>query len=108
MIQVWQEMVHSFFCALSVSLNENYAIYYSCFKQGGRSCAGARVAPADSSLDSDENFKPEHTLFCRELRFVAIYALFGDLWAKKVSFWVKNSVFWARSTLLHGIYCIFY
>ena len=28
------------------------------------------------SLDSDENFKPEHTLFCRELRFVAIYALF--------------------------------
>ena len=42
------------------------------------------------SLDSDENFKPKHTLFCRELRFVAIYALFGDLWAKKVSFWVKT------------------
>ena len=34
------------------------------------------------SLDSDENFKPEHQLFCRELRIVAIYALFGDLWAK--------------------------
>ena len=35
--------------------------------------------------------KPKHTLFCRELRFVAIYALFfGDLWAKKVSFWVKT------------------
>ena len=34
------------------------------------------------SLDSEENFNPEHTLFCRELRFVAIYALFfGDLWA---------------------------
>ena len=45
------------------------------------------------SLDSDENFKPEHTLFCHELRFVAIYAIFGDLWAKKVPFWVKNSVF---------------
>ena len=60
------------------------------------------------SLDSDENFKPEHTLFCRELRFVAIYALFGDLWAKKVPFWVKNSVSWARSALLHGIYCIFH
>ena len=38
------------------------------------------------SLDSDENFKPEHTLFCRELRFVAIYALFGNLWAKKCLF----------------------
>ena len=34
--------------------------------------------------------------------FVAIYALFGDLWAKKVPFWVKNSVSWARSALLHG------
>ena len=60
------------------------------------------------SLDSDENFKPKHTLFCRQLRFVAIYALFGDFWSKKVPFWVKNSVFWARSALLHGIYCIFH
>ena len=59
-------------------------------------------------LDSDGNFKPEHTLFCRVLRFVAIYALFGDLWAKKVPFWVKNSVSWVRSALLHGIYCIFH
>ena len=64
--------------------------------------------PLPKSLDSDENFKPEHTLFCRELRFVAIYTLFGDLWAKKVPFWVKNSVSWARSALLHGIYCIFH
>ena len=46
--------------------------------------------PPPKSLDSDENFKPEHTLFCRELRFVAIYALFGDLWAKKVPFGVKT------------------
>ena len=49
--------------------------------------------PPPKSLDSDENFKPEHTLFCRELRFVAIYALCGDLWAKKGPFWVKNSIF---------------
>ena len=60
------------------------------------------------SLDSAEKFKPEHMLFCREIRFVAIYALFGDLWAKKVPFWAKISVSWARSALLHGIYCIFY
>ena len=60
------------------------------------------------SLDSDENFKPEHTLFYRESRFVAIYALFGDLWVKKVPFWVKNSVPWARSALLPGIYSIFH
>ena len=42
------------------------------------------------SLDSHENFKPEHMLFCRVLRFVAIYALFGDLWAKKCSFGPKT------------------
>ena len=44
--------------------------------------------PPPKSLDSDENFKPEHMLFCRELRFVAMFALFGDLWARKVPFWV--------------------
>ena len=76
--------------------------------------AGIRVAEVaqehgwhpPKSLDSNENFNPEHTLICRKLRFVAIYALFGDLRAKKVPFWVKNSVSWARSALLHGIYCI--
>ena len=51
---------------------------------------GGRGAPL-KSLDSDENFKPEHTLFCRELEFVTIYALFGDLWAKKVPFLGQNS-----------------
>ena len=49
-----------------------------------------REGPSSKSLDWDENFKPEHTLFCRKLRFVAIYAVFGDLWAKKVPFWVKT------------------
>ena len=56
-------------------------LFLICSRQGGRSCTGAREVPAEI-LDSDENFKPEHMLFCRELRFVAIYALFGDLWAK--------------------------
>ena len=64
--------------------------------------------PPPKSLDSDENFKPKHTLFFRELRFVAICTLSRDLFAKKLPFWVKNSVSWARSALLHGIYCIFY
>ena len=64
--------------------------------------------PPPKSLDLDVNSKPEYTLFCRELRFVAIYELFGNLWAKKSAFWVQNSVSWARSALLHGIYCIFH
>ena len=49
--------------------------------------------PPPKSLNSDENFKPEHTLFCCKLRFVAIYALFGDLWAKKVPFGSKTVLF---------------
>ena len=44
--------------------------------------AGEHGWHSPKSLDSDENFKPDHTLFCRKLRFVANYALFGDLWAK--------------------------
>ena len=51
-------------------------------------------------------FSPNIRYFVAILRFVAIYALFGNLRAKKVHFWVKNSVSWARSALLHGIYCI--
>ena len=53
-------------------------------------CQELRKRRLTKSLDLDENFKPEHTLFCRKLRFVANYALFGDLWAKKVPFWVKT------------------
>ena len=64
--------------------------------------------PSPKSLDSDKILSSNMSYFVVILRFVAIYALFGDLWAKKVPFWVKNSVFWARSALLHGIYCMFY
>ena len=55
------------------------------------------------SLDSDENFKPEHTLFCRDLRI-----FFWRSLGKKSAFLGKNSASLARSALLHGIYCIFY
>ena len=49
------------------------------------------VGPPPKSLDWDENFKHKYALFCRKLRFVAIYALF--FWrslGKKVPFWVKT------------------
>ena len=46
------------------------------------------------SLDSDENFKPEHTLFCCKLRFVAIYAPFG-----------KNSAFLGQKQCFFGKKC---
>ena len=54
-----------------------------------------------------ENFKPEHTLFCRELRFVTIYALFGDLWAKKAPFWVKT-VFLGQEVHYYMVYIAYF
>ena len=72
---------------------------------GGRVAEVARGhgGPPPKSLDSDENFKPEHTLFCRELRFVVIYAIFGDLWAKKCLFGSKT-VFLGQEVHYYTIY----
>ena len=38
----------------------------------------------------DKNLKPEHTVFCRKLICVTIYARFEDLWAKKCLFGSKQ------------------
>ena len=46
--------------------------------------------PPPKSLDSDKKFKLEYMLFGRKLRFVAIYAPFGDPWAKKCLFGSKT------------------
>ena len=92
----------------STSLTSSYPLLFLISPARAAEVARAHGRRPPKSLVSDENFKPEHALFCRELRFVAIYALFGDLWSKKVPIWVKNSVSWTRSALLHGIYFIFY
>ena len=63
--------------------------------------------PSPKSLYSDENFKPEHTLFCRELRFVAIYTLFGDLWAKKCLFGSKT-VFLGQEVHYYMVYIAYF
>ena len=56
-------------------------------------------------FDSDENFKPKHMLFCRNSRFVAIYALFGDFWAKKSLFGSKT-VFFGQEVQYYMVYNI--
>ena len=56
------------------------------------------------SLDLDENFKPE---FCRELRFVTINALFGDLWPKKVPFESKT-VFLGQEVHYYMVYDVYF
>ena len=75
-------------------------------------CPVARVAevvrghegPPPKSLDSDKNLSPNIRYIVAILWFVAIYALFRRLPAKKVLF--RVSVSWAKSALLHGTYCI--
>ena len=67
----------------------------------------AEVARLPKNLDSDENFKPSHTLFCRKLRFVAIYALFGDLWAKKCLFGSKT-VFLGQEVHYYMVYIAYF
>ena len=51
-------------------------------KQGGHLIKNvllmSRVARHGGTGAPAENLRPEHTLFCGELRFVAIYALFGE------------------------------
>ena len=40
--------------------------------------------PSPKSLDSDENFKPQHTLFCRDIKICRnLRIFFYNLWTKK-------------------------
>ena len=63
--------------------------------------------PPPKSLVLDENYKPEHTLICRELRFVAINALLGDLWAKKCLFG-SITVFLGQEAHYHMVYIAYF
>ena len=63
--------------------------------------------PLPKSLDSDENFKPKHRLFCRELRFVAINALFGDLRAEKCLFG-SRTVFLGQEVHYYMVYIAYF
>ena len=58
--------------------------------QGGRICAGARVAPAEKFGLGRKFLARTYAILsqikiCRDLR-----TFFGDLWAKQVPFWVKT------------------
>ena len=60
------------------------------------------------SLDSDENFKPEHTLFCRELRFVAIYALFLEIFGQKKCLFGSKTVFLGQEVHYYMVYIAYF
>ena len=56
------------------------------------------------SLDSDENFKPGHTLFCRELRFVAIYAFFLEIFGQKKCLFESKTEFLGKEVHYYMLY----
>ena len=71
--------------------------------------ARRREGPSPKSLDSDKNFKPKHTLFCRDFKISHdLRTFFWRSMGIKSAFLGKNSASWARSALLHDIYCILY
>ena len=57
----------------------------------------SREGPLPKSLDWDENLKPLHKLFCRDIK---ICRDLRTLWKTLA----KHSVSWARSTPLHDTY----
>ena len=45
---------------------------------------------------STKSLSPNICYFVAILKFVSIYTLYENLWAKKRAVWVKNSVVWAK------------
>ena len=64
--------------------------------------------PLPKSLDSDESFKLQNTLFCRDIKICCDLRTFWKTLGRKSAFWVKRVFFWVRSALLHSIYSILY
>ena len=64
--------------------------------------------PLPKSLDSDENFKPEHTLFCHELRFAAINALFWGSLGKKGCLFGSKTVFLGQEVHYYMVYIAYF
>ena len=64
--------------------------------------------PMPKSLDSGKNFKPQHTLYRRDIMICRDLRTFWKTLGQKVLIWVKNNVSWEKSALLHGTYCILY
>ena len=55
-----------------------------------------------------KSFSPNIRYFVAILRFVAIYALFGNLWAKKVLFFGQKQCFLGQEVHYYTVYIAYY
>ena len=60
------------------------------------------------SLSSDNDLKPNLRYFVRILRYVAIQALFGNLWTKKVFFFGSKIVFLGQEVHFYMVYIAYF
>ena len=63
--------------------------------------------PPLKSLDSDENFKPEHTLFCRKLRFVP-FTHFLEIFGQKKCLFGSKLVFLEQEVHYYLVYIAYF
>ena len=63
--------------------------------------------PPPKSLDSDENFKSEHTLFCRELR-LARFTHFFEIFGQKKRLFGSKTVFLGQKVRYYMLYIAYY
>ena len=64
-------------CAI-MFLVAHYNIHEGIFLARAARSGGSGELDSSIAKDLNDSEDPKHTLFCREIAFVAIYALFGD------------------------------
>ena len=67
--------------------------HLACRRGGGQKLCEGTKEPSSKSLDSDENCKPEHKLFCCNLKICRNLRTFWKSLGKKCFCLVKNNVF---------------
>ena len=77
-----------------------------CYIQGGRSCAGARGAPAEK-FGLRQFFLAQTYAILSRIKICRNYALFGDLWAKKCLFGSKT-VFLGQELQYYMVYIVYF
>ena len=75
--------------------------------QGGRRCEGVKGL-RQKVWTRTKILSPNIRYFVEILRFVAIYALFGNLWTKNCCFFVSKTLFLGQGVHYYMVYIVYY